>query len=87
MNSKTHQSISNSLARCFLIFAISIWWFTRSETTLPPHNNTSIPGNIAISSNLISIPDRLIFIWTGTRDYVLRKCAMSSNIAMASNLN
>ena len=86
MNSKTHQSISKSLARCFLILAISIWWFIRSKTTLP-HNNTSIPGNVAISSNLISIPDRLIFIWAGTRDYVLRKCAMSSNIAMASNLN
>ena len=35
-------------------------------------------GNFFISPDLTSIPDRLSFIWTATRDIVLRKCLLSS---------
>ena len=66
------------MARWFLFLAVSSWLLTRSKLTLLRHNNNSTPGNIFISSNLISIPDRLSYIWTSTRDFVLRKRAMSS---------
>ncbi|CAB4004932.1 Hypothetical predicted protein [Paramuricea clavata] len=66
------------MAKWFLTLAVSFWLLKRSKTALPHHNNTSMPGNIVISSKLTSIPDRLSYIWTSTRDVVLRKCAMSS---------
>ncbi|CAB4010566.1 Hypothetical predicted protein [Paramuricea clavata] len=66
------------MAKWFLILAVSFWLLKRSKTALPHRNNTSMPGNIVISSKLTSIPDRLSYIWTSTRDVVLRKCAMSS---------
>ena len=37
-----------------------------------------MPGNFFISPDLTSIPDRLSFIWTATRDIVLRKRRLSS---------
>lgn len=70
------------MARWFLILAVSFCMSTRSKTsTLPYHNNnTSMPGNIVISSNLISLPDKSeLHLDFYTRDTVLlRKCAMSS---------
>ncbi|CAB4007842.1 Hypothetical predicted protein [Paramuricea clavata] len=66
------------MAKWFFILAVSFWLLKRSKTALPHHNNTSTPGNIVISSKLTSIPDRSSYIWTSTRDVVLRKCAMSS---------
>ncbi len=55
-----------------------LWILTRTKTEQPCHSTTSIPGNFIISSELTSIPDRLIFIWSATRDVVLRKCRLSS---------
>ena len=78
MNYNTHRILFNSMAEWFLILEVSFWLLKRSKTALPHHNNTSTPGNIVISSKLTSMLDRLRYIWTSTRDVVLRKCAMFS---------
>ncbi len=54
-----------------------LWILTRAKTEQSCYSTTSIPGNFIISSELTSIPDRLIFIWSATRDVVLRKCRLS----------
>ena len=55
-----------------------LWVLSRTKTCKPCHNTNSMPGNYFISPDLTSIPDRLSFIWTATRDIVLRKCRLSS---------
>ena len=79
MNLNFRQFLFTSIPHWFLILAVSFWLLSRSKAVLPHHNNTSKPAwNIIISSELTSVSDRLSYIWTSTRDIMLRKYAMPS---------
>ena len=73
--SKTYQSFTNLAAICLLTFAVTFSLLARSKPQQIQLNTKATPNadNISISSELTSLSDRLSFIWTSTRDNILRK--------------
>ena len=78
-NSSNHRPHLVFSIVCWLLYiTIYIWLLPRSKPTLY-HYTAPKSSNFEISSELTSIPDRLSYIWTSTRDNVLRKHSFSLN--------
>ena len=78
-NSSNHRAHLVFSIVCWLLYiTIYIWLLPRSKPTLY-HYTAPKSSNFEISSELTSIPDRLSYIWTSTRDNVLRKHSFSLN--------
>ncbi len=68
---KSQVKIARFLINMLLLFSI----LKRSVKFNRYANNTQITSeNILISSELVSLPEKLCYAWVSTRDVVLRKC-------------
>ena len=66
------QNSSNSATGWPLLLVVTFWLSTRIQFVQFNPYATSKSFSIIISSELLSIPDRLSFIWSATRDAVIR---------------
>ena len=74
-SSKNCQCFFSKIMLWFFLLGTIFWLLTRSKTFINKvHCNSKTSHNkINICSELTSISDRVSFIWTSTRDAVLRK--------------
>ena len=71
------QNSSNSATGWPLLLVVTFWLATRIQFVQFNPYATSKSFSIIISSELLSIPDRLSFIWSATRDAVIRRCQIN----------
>jgi hypothetical protein len=79
MNFKTYQKSLN-VAAGVLFFLLTLWLSMRSKPEISYLNTKSAPENVLISSELTTLPDKLCFLWTSTRDNMLRRSTMDINL-------
>ena len=85
MNSKTYQKLLN-VAAGVLFFLLTLWLSMRSKPEISYLNTKSAPENVLISSELTTLPDKLCFLWTSTRDNMLRRSTMDINLRYSLQL-
>lgn len=80
MNLKTRQNTFNAATGWLFFLILTFWLSIRSKPEIIHLNTKTIPQNISISSQLSTLPDRLCFLWTSTRDNMLRKSTFAINL-------
>ena len=60
-------------AQFFILLTLFLWLATRPKPVFAQLITARIPGEVAISAELLSIPEKLSRIWSSTRDIFLRK--------------
>ena len=78
-NSKTYKSILKTSATWFITLVIFYWLSLRSRPVLLRPETKSTLMNTVVSSELISLSERLCCVWTSTRDIILRKFNLPLN--------
>lgn len=73
---KSFRRLFDSVIILFSIISLTIWLTSRSKPTLPHLEQYS---QVIISSELTSIPNKFSFVWTSTRDKILRKSTIPTS--------
>ena len=72
-NSENCKSLLYLTAQFFILLTLFLWLATRPKPVFAQLITARIPGEVAISAELLSIPEKLSRIWSSTRDIFLRK--------------